>query len=673
MVSKKSIYDFTSNDLAHSQFIRKYALRDANGNLLETTFEESLKRILYAIMEAENKTGSEYEAIAKRFERLLLNGYFIPGGRILYALGNNYAKGTLSNCYYIPISDDSIKGIYECKKHMAYTYSAGGGCGIDISTLRPKGAKVSNSAKFSTGSVSFMEEFNVTTKVIGQSGRRGALLISMLCNHPDIEDFITSKVDRESIQFANISVKILDEFMRAVEEDTFFELSFRTNHETISKKIKAKELWSKICENAKLHAEPGLIFWDRVKRESTSEFCYDLQLMGMNPCAEATLGNWGSCNLGSLFLNRFVNKPFTPEANFDFSEFKNSIKTAVRFLDNIVTLNENKHPITDQTRIDIMGRRIGLGVSGFGDMLAMLGIKYDSEQALEFTDKIFSTLRDTSYNASIDLAIERGPFPAFSEEYLYYGSEFIKRLPDSIKARIKEHGIRNVSILSIAPTGTISIMGQSSSGIEPIFSLYTKRNTVDNDTNTIKEFEQYHPMIQKYFSEEEYNGAIKMRQLKRKYNIREAHDIDWQFRIQIQAIMQKYVDASISSTINLPEDTSTETIQQIYMMAWKYGLKGITVYVDNSRNNVISIKDPKATKKKVAEKEFAKGLIALVKEYSSQIIEIEKEEVEKKEEEVVKDDKKYQICPSCGSRTLVNNSGCLNCINPECTYTACFV
>lgn len=670
--NENNIFDYSNNDLASTVFNRKYALRDDKLNLLENCYLDTVQRLVNEMVDIEikyNKNSDMIDALRNEYLELLSMGYFIPGGRILYALGNKYTTGTLSNCYYIPIKDDSINSIWDAMKEMAITYSYGGGCGTDISALRPKGAKVSNSAKFSTGSTSFMELYSDTTNVIGQSGRRGALLISIRVDHPDIEDFITIKNDNSKIKYANISVKCTDEFMHAVESDGFFNLYFQTKHETINKTIKARELWTKLCTNARNKAEPGLLFWDTIKKESPSEFNDELRLTGVNPCAEATLGNYGSCNLGSIFLNRFVKNPFTDNAYFDFETLKKAIYLSVRFLDNIVTINCDKHPLYEQRKIDELGRRIGLGISGLADMFAMLNIKYDSNEALDFSEKLFEFFRNEAYRSSINLSKERGPFRAYNQNYLTTSS-FIKRLPLDILDDIHKYGIRNVSILSVAPTGSISIIAQASSGIEPIFSLYYNRDTIDQENNTINSYEQYHPLLPLYFEKDQYDSAKKVKDLKKQFNLREAHEVDWRFRIKLQAIIQKYVDASISSTINLPEDTTVETIEQIYMDAWKQGLKGITVYRDKSRENVISVKNPKLTKRKAVDKEFMKSFMMLMNSYMKTIEEIDNEE-KPDITKTVQEKQNYLMCPQCKSRTLVNNSGCTHCINPTCGYGEC--
>ncbi len=534
------------------------------------------------------KTDSKREEWKQKFMWLLSDFRFLPGGRIMFGAGQT-RKATLLNCYVIPVKNDSIESIFDWCKEAARTYSYGGGVGTDISVLRPRGSPVNNSAVFSTGSVSFMNIFSETTHTIGQSGRRGALMITISVDHPDVIDFINIKKDLTNVRYANISVRITDEFMNAVEQDKEFTLRYN-NDKTgkIEKNIRATQLWSQLINSARDWAEPGLIFWDTVKRLSPSEY-NGMEVTTTNPCSEQPLQPYGACDLGNLNLSSFVNNPFTQKATFDWEEFERATRYAVRFLDNVLDYNDGKHPLMEQNLAARNSRRIGVGVTALGDMLIKLGIKYDSDRALAFVDDLFNKLKSIAYDESIEIAKEKGSFPLFNAEK-HLTMNFIKTLSPELKEKIASNGLRNVAILTVPPVGSGSVLSGTSSGIEPVFAFsYTRRS----ESLSQGTFKVYHPLATQYM------------QL---YNIAEekdlpeffipAHKIEASFRVKMQGVIQKHIDSAISSTVNLPSDTTAEQVGQIYMQAWKAGCKGITVYREGSREGILITNDEAAKKEK---------------------------------------------------------------------------
>lgn len=571
---EKTLKSFGGDEIATSVFYKKYALRNEKNEIIEFTLEEAKDRWARAVAKAESKFSGKPKEYVDYFRELY--NYFLPAGRQMYALGNDYVpKATLSNCYVIPIEEDSIEGIFNTAKHMSKTYAYGGGVGISIGKLRPNGAKVSNSAKYSTGAVSFMDMFSQITNIIGQFNRRGALLLSLPINHPDVEEFIEIKRNTDKVKYANISVEITDDFMNAVINDDEFELKFQTEHEIISKKVNASQLWKKIILSAHQWAEPGILFIDTAKNMSPSDTYPSMRILTTNPCGELFLEKFSCCCLGSILLHKFVKNPFSDNVSFDFDMFEKSIIGGVRHLDNIIELNLEKHALREQSEAGINGRRIGLGITGLADTLAALQIKYDSDEALKFVEKIMNFKMEKEYLASIDLAKERGSFLQFDGKK-HFTRGFCFLLPENIK-KLGEKGLRNVTISTVAPSGSLSIIAQCSSGIEPIFSLSYKRYVELG--NKRKEFNIFHPGVKRYFAN------TKEKELPDYW--RTSHQIDYKFRVKLQGLIQSKTDSSISSTINLPSDVSEEVVSQIYIDAWKEGLKGITVYREGSREGVL--------------------------------------------------------------------------------------
>ena len=507
----------------------------------------------------------------EEFFGILFDFKFVPGGRVMHGAGRDEArrKPTLSNCYVIPITEDSLEGIYRCLFESAMVYRTGGGVGTDLSILRPKGAPVNATVQGSPGSTSFMNLLSESTNTVSQAGRRGALMLTMRVDHPDIEDFITIKNDqsRRKVQYANISCLITHEFMRAVEDDTDFELRWGGN---VFKTVRARDLWRKIIENAHASAEPGIIFWDTMREYHNVEYAHPL--VSTNPCAEQPLAAYTACNLGSVNISRFV------DANgvFDFEELSEVSRTATRFLDDVIDYNMDSHALPEIREAVTADRRVGLGITGLGDALVRMRVKYDSEQALEIVDQIMETLCRAAYQTSIDLAREKGPFPLFDWQGASK-SKFMQALPEDLREQVRQFGLRNSTVITVPPVGTGSIVAQSSSGIEPIFCTSYKRRVKQEDGESFSEYKVYHPLIQELFGDDEELPDY----------VVTSHDIDPYFRVRMQGTIQRWVDSSISSTVNLPTDVSIETVADIYMTAYKAGLKGITVYREGSREGIL--------------------------------------------------------------------------------------
>ncbi|MEM4311045.1 MAG: adenosylcobalamin-dependent ribonucleoside-diphosphate reductase [Nitrososphaerales archaeon] len=584
---KETLDFFKGDELRARVFYEKYALRDERGNIVESLPPQMWRRVAREIasVEINDEKRREWE---EKFYWLLEDFRFIPGGRILFGAGQK-RRATLLNCYFIPIKEDSIEGIFDWCKEAARTYSFGGGVGVDISILRYKGAPVNNAAIYSTGSVSFMELMSITTGTIGQAGRRGALLITLRVDHPDIFDFIDIKRDLTKVNYANISVLVTDEFMKAVEEDKDFELKFHSDKASFSKKVKAREIWEKLVRASWESAEPGVLFWDTVKRESPSEY-NGMEVKGFNPCSEQALEDYGSCCLGSVNLSSFVLNPFTNKARIDWENLEKAVRYGVRFLDNVLDYNASRHPLRAQRDASLYSRRIGLGFTGLADMLIKLNMKYDEDETIEFVGSLFEKIKNISYDESCNLAEEKGNFPGFDLNK-HLERDFVKRLEPKIVERIKEKGLRNVCILTIPPVGSGSILAGTSSGIEPLYAIsYVRRSK----SLTEQEFKVYHPLVK------EYMGLFKVQDEKDlPPTFIPAYKIKPEQRVKMQAMIQRHIDSSISSTVNLPQDIKVEEVEKIFFLAWKLGCKGITVYREGSREGIL-------VKEKEAKKEIVK-------------------------------------------------------------------
>ena len=530
------------------------------------------------------KTKTDRDKWQSKFYSILEDFRFVPGGRIMHGAGREDITTTLNNCYVVAVKDDSIKSIYNTIIEEALTYKYGGGCGHDLSLLRPSGDAINGTGGDSCGPTGFMNLFSENTNTIAQHGRRGANMQTLRVDHPDIEKFITIKTgDINMVKYSNISVLLTHDFMDAVKNDTDFDLVFEGQ---VYETIKAKNLWDKIINSAHASAEPGLLFWDTMTDYHNAEYCSPL--VSTNPCAEQPLPDGGCCNLGAVNLERFVDE----NQNFMVEEFKETVEIGTRFLDNVVDYNLDRHALEDQKKNAMNDRRVGLGILGLGDMLVRMGVQYDSEDAIQTIDQIMTIFRDTAYETSINLAKEKGQFPNFNWKG-YNKSKFVKSLPKSIKEKIKNNGIRNCTLTTVAPTGSGAIVARVTSGVEPIFATSYKRMVKKNDGGYGKEFEQYtvyHPIIKELFGTDENLPEY----------VTTAHNIDPFFRVKMQGTVQKYIDSSISSTVNLQEDIPVETVADIYMKAYENGLKGITVYREGSREGILITNDEKEKDKKTS-------------------------------------------------------------------------
>jgi len=566
---------YGDNSLAIDVLRAKYLAPDEKGPL------HLWYRVAKAMASVEKDKGYWFS----EFFKILFDFKFLPGGRIMHGAGRTDAKRrpTLSNCYVIPIEEDSLEGIYHCLVQSAMVYRTGGGVGTDLSVLRPEGASVNATVDRSPGATAFMNLLSESTNTVSQAGRRGALMLTLRVDHPDIEKFINIKNDsqREKVKYANISVLITHEFMNAVLNDAQFDLRWpcipgqKAHHPTkVYKTVRARDLWDMIIKNAHASAEPGIIFWDTMKEYHNVEYANPLS--STNPCGEQPLAPFTACNLGNLHLARFVRE----DGTFDFDDLRQVCRVATRFMDNVIDYNMEYHAFQRIKDAVASDRRVGVGITGLADAFVLLGIKYDSDEALKMTDSIMQTIRDTCYETSINLAKEKGAFPLFKWSG-YNRSKFVKSLPKHLREEIKKHGIRNSTVLTVPPVGTGSIVSQTSSGIEPIFCTSYTRMVKNDDGESFREYKVYHPLIKELYGGDEHLPA----------HVVTAHSIDPYFRVRLQGIIQNYVDTSLSSTVNLPEETTPETVADIYITAYKAGLKGITVYREGSREGILKTDD----------------------------------------------------------------------------------
>ena len=645
---KKSLEFFNGDDLAADSYLRKYALTSKDGKKwLEPTPVKMWQRMAKAGAEVEPKDKSKWE---KEFLRIFEDFKAVPQGSIMFALGNPYQKSSCSNCFVFEVNDsiDGEGSIFRTAEEMARTYSYRGGCGLDLTPLRPTGGIVENAAKFTSGAASWMEFYSNVTRMIGVNGRRGALMLTMGIDHPDIELFTKMKHDITKVTGANVSIRITDEFMRAVEQNKKWVATFKTKHETITKEWKARDLWKIIVDSATKYAEPGILFWDNIINNSPAD-CYaddGFKTICTNPCSELPLSRYDSCTLLSMNLAKYTRKDFLKDAFFDEEEFFKDVYVATRFLDNVKTIDADKVPLPQQQEIARKGRRIGMGIHGLADAMANLGIKYDSKEGVKFINELFEKYTKSVYAASVDLAKEKGAFPAFNAKK-EKGNAFLERIGFAGIPR------RNIACMTLAPTGTVSIISQTSSGIEPVFrNSYTRRKkinhdlavefksllakmieerpsivdemdangtfTFEKDGKTIfidqlgdfwEEYKVYHHNIERYSE-----NLVVMENTKKEgeevYKVSPdvfvtSDQIDWEKRVEIQAAITNWLDHSCSSTINLPKGTTPETVGKIYMKAWKSGCKGMTVYVDGCRDGVLITDETKAKQKSDKEEKDA--------------------------------------------------------------------
>ena len=518
--------------------------------------------------------------------QLIKNKKFLFGGRILASRGVTDRRVTYSNCYVITPPNDNIESIFETGRKLARTYSYGGGCGIDISNLRPKDAIVHNAAKSTSGAVSFMDFYSYITGLIGQSGRRGALMISIDCKHPDIEEFINLKTKQGVCEKANISIRVSDEFMEAAIQDRDWVTEFTSRETgTITKTFKARDLLKLLAKRNWEWAEPGLLYWDRISQYNMLNNDGNFAYAGVNPCAEEPLPAGGSCLLGSINLSEFVLNPFTDKANIDWNSLEEAVSIAVLGLNEVLNEGMALHPLNEQRESVRNWRQIGLGTMGLADMLIKLGVTYGSVDALKITESIYETIATTAVEASLELAKITGCYPMCNKEKIA-NSSFIKalHLSEKVIEDIKTYGLHNSQLLTCAPTGSIATMLQVSTGVEPNFALkYIRKTQSLNGKDTY--YEVFAKIVDDYI-------AINGDKVIPSYFV-ESKDIKPIDRIKMQAVLQKYTDASISSTINLPNEATIDDVYNIYVEAWKSGLKGVTIYrAGCNREGILTVKKP---------------------------------------------------------------------------------
>jgi len=627
---------FKGDELAARVWANKYALKDSDGNYYELTPDDMHHRIASEIVRIENKYPNP---MSEETVFGLLQGfkYIVPQGSPMAGIGNNRQVGSLSNCFVIGLDGhpDSYGGIIRIDEEQVQLMKRRGGVGHDLSHIRPKGSDVKNSALTSTGLVPFMERYSNSTREVAQDGRRGALMMSVSIKHPDAEDFIDAKMTEGKVTGANVSVKIDDEFMHAATEGTPYIQQFPigSKNPKVTKLIDATALWNKIVHNAWKSAEPGVLFWDTIRRESVPDCYADLgfETVSTNPCGEIPLCPYDSCRLVAINLYSYVRNPFTPEAEFDFELFADHVAKAQRIMDDIIDLEMEKidtiiekidsDPETEEVKSTelnlwkkirtktLQGRRTGCGTTGEGDMLAALGLRYGTPEATEFSVKVHKALALAYYGASVVMAEERGAFEVYDPER-EKNNPYIARLREadpSLYERMVKSGRRNIACLTIAPTGTTSIMTQTSSGIEPVFlPVYKRKRKVNPGDPDVKidfvdevgdAFEEYIVYHHKFLEWMRINGIEAKRNMtpeeieelvaRSPYYKATSNDVDWMEKVRMQGAVQKWVDHSISVTINLPSDVTEELVNRLYVEAWEAGCKGCTVYRDGSRNNVL--------------------------------------------------------------------------------------
>jgi len=631
-----SLKYFKGDDLAARVWVNKYALKDSEGKIYEKTPDDMHRRLAGEIARIENKYANplkeqEIFDVIKNFK------YIIPQGSPMTGIGNPYQIASLSNCFVIGNKgeSDSYGGILKIDQEQVQLMKRRGGVGHDLTHIRPKGSAVKNSALTSTGIVPFMERYSNSTREVAQDGRRGALMLSIAIKHPDAEDFIDAKLEQGKVTGANVSVRIDDQFMRAVEQNIPYVQQYPVNSSSplFKKEIQAQALWKKIVHNAWRSAEPGILFWDTIINESLPDCYADLgyKTVSTNPCGEIPLCPYDSCRLLAINLFSYVEEPFTKQAHFNYALFKKHIAIAQRMMDDIIDLELEKidvilekihsDPEDDQVKLIEVnlwtnirkkaeeGRRTGIGITAEGDMLAALGLRYGTDEATEFSVEVHKTVAIEAYRGSVNTAKERGAFAIFDAER-EKNNPFMLRLKEAdskLYYDMLEYGRRNIALLTIAPTGTTSLMSQTTSGIEPVFlPVYKRRRKVNpNDKNVRIDFvdevgdswEEYvvfhHRFkewmdvngydISKNYSQEELDVLVK----KSPYYKATSNDVDYLKKVRMQGAIQKWVDHSISVTINMPNDVSEDIVAQCYMEAWRAGCKGVTVYRDGSRSGVL--------------------------------------------------------------------------------------
>ena len=642
-----SLRYFGGDELAARVWVNKYAMKDSFGNIYEKSPEDMHWRIANEVARMEQKYKNPISA-QEIFGLLDHFRYIIPAGSPMTGIGNNYQIASLSNCFVIGLDGDadSYGAILRIDEEQVQLMKRRGGVGHDLSHVRPKGSPVNNSALTSTGLVPFMERYSNSTREVAQDGRRGALMLSVSIKHPDAEAFVDAKMEEGKVTGANVSVKITDSFMEAAVNDRPFVQQFPINAEqpTYSKEISAKKLWEKIVYNAWKSAEPGVLFWDTIIRESLPDCYADLgfRTVSTNPCGEIPLCPYDSCRLLSINLYSYVKNPFTEEATFDFDLFRKHALLAQRLMDDIVDLEMEKiDRIMEKIKSDPQndevkhaeyhlwekikeksgkGRRTGVGITAEGDMIAAMGLRYGTEEATKFAVEVHKTLALSAYRSSVTMAQERGAFSIFEAER-ERNNPFVLRIKEAdpqLYSDMMKHGRRNIACLTIAPTGTTSLMTQTTSGIEPVFlPVYTRRRKVNpNDTDvhvdyvdevgdSFEEYIVYHKKFlewmkingldtTKKYTQAEINDLVK----RSPYYKATANDVDWLMKVRMQGAIQKWVDHSISVTVNLPNNVDEALVNKLYVEAWRSGCKGCTIYRDGSRSGVMISVSKKDKKKK---------------------------------------------------------------------------
>ena len=633
---------FGGDALAARVWANKYAMKDSEGNIYEETPKDMHWRIANEIARVEAKYPNALSA-RQLFDLLDHFKYIVPQGSPMTGIGNNHQIASLSNCFVIGMEGnaDSYGAIIRIDEEQVQLMKRRGGVGHDLSHIRPKGSPVKNSALTSTGLVPFMERYSNSTREVAQDGRRGALMLSVSIKHPDSESFIDAKMTEGKVTGANVSVKMDDAFMRAAVEGKTYTQKYPidSTDPLYTREVNASELWKKIVHNAWKSAEPGVLFWDTIIRESVPDCYADLgfKTVSTNPCGEIPLCPYDSCRLLAINLYSYVVNPFTPQAHFDFDLFKKHVAIAQRIMDDIIDLEIEKieaimrkiesDPESEEVKgserklwqkimdKSTLGRRTGVGITAEGDMLAAMGLRYGTDEATDFSEKVHRTIAIEAYRSSVQMAKERGAFKVYDSER-EKNNPFINRLKDADPAlydEMKQYGRRNIACLTIAPTGTVSLMTQTTSGIEPVFMpVYKRRRKVnpndpdvrvdftDETGDAFEEFIVYHPKFMtwmetkgydttKHYNQEEIDAMV----AESPYHKATANDIDWLKKVQMQGRIQKWVDHSISVTINLPADVSEELVNALYVEAWKCGCKGCTVYRDGSRSGVLVSTDNK--------------------------------------------------------------------------------
>lgn len=631
-----SLEYFKGDELAARVWVNKYAVKDSFGNIYEKSPEDMHWRIANEVARVEAKYPNALSS-QELFDLLDHFKYIVPQGSPMTGIGNDYQIASLSNCFVIGLdgSADSYGAIIRIDEEQVQLMKRRGGVGHDLSHIRPKGSPVKNSALTSTGLVPFMERYSNSTREVAQDGRRGALMLSVSIKHPDSESFIDAKMTEGKVTGANVSVKLDDEFMQAAVEGKPYTQQYPIDspNPMVSKEIDASALWKKIVHNAWKSAEPGVLFWDTIIRESVPDCYADLgfRTVSTNPCGEIPLCPYDSCRLLAINLYSYVVNPFTPEAYFDFDLFKKHVALAQRIMDDIIDLELEKIERilekidSDPESMEVkgserhlwekiyhksgLGRRTGVGITAEGDMLAAMGLRYGTEEATEFSEKVHKTIALEAYRSSVNMAKERGAFEIYDAER-EKNNPFINRLKEAdpeLYEEMKKYGRRNIACLTIAPTGTTSLMTQTTSGIEPVFMpVYKRRRKVNpNDANvhvdfvdeTGDAFEEYVVFHHKFLTWMKINGydpdkrytqeEIDELVAKSPYYRATSNDVDWLMKVKMQGRIQKWVDHSISVTINLPNNVSEDLVNQLYVEAWRSGCKGCTVYRDGSRAGVL--------------------------------------------------------------------------------------